>query len=206
MPGGNFWDSRNIEVKQTDAVTLSADVNAVYGATAAVLTRPAWARFLAFQILADGFWVKPGKHPGLTFVDGDVTVGTDVIAIAAHGFTSGDGPYQLTTTIALPAGLALLTDYYVRAVTAGTITLHTSQSDAKKGTDPVDITAAVGGGTHTIGAMTAANPTATNTNGQEAVHITLAATNGGVVVVAAPSTVTVKGDAGTASMPYWWLP
>ena len=68
------------------------------------------------------------------------------------------------------------------------------------------MTAQYPGGIHTVGAMTAANPSATNTNGQEAVHITAAATNGEVVVVAAPSTITVKGDAGTASMPYWWLP
>lgn len=82
------------------------------------------------------------------FVDGDVTVGSDSIAETAHGFQTGD-KVQLTTTGTLPAGLALLTDYYVIRVDANNIKLASSAYNAEWNT-PVDITAAAGGGTHTV--------------------------------------------------------
>ena len=81
------------------------------------------------------------------FVDGDVTVGTDTIAEAAHGYETGD-IVQLTTTGTLPAGLALVTDYYVIRTGTGTLKLASSLANAEAGI-AVDITAAAGGGTHT---------------------------------------------------------
>lgn len=93
---GHYWGAKPIEVKHTNALTLSADNHAVYGDTAAVLTRPANRRFLAFQILADGFWIKPGYHPGASFIDTLYDADADEITVTAHGFTSGDGPYQMT--------------------------------------------------------------------------------------------------------------
>jgi hypothetical protein len=68
------------------------------------------------------------------------------------------------------------------------------------------ISAQLPGGVHTIGAMPAANPTATNTNGQEAIHLTATLTSSKVQVIAAPDVLTVRGDAGTSEMVYWWLP
>jgi hypothetical protein len=85
------------------------------------------------------------------FVDGDVTPASDTIAETAHGLQTGD-KIQLTTTGVLPAGLALLTDYYVIRVDANTIKLAASESDAEWNI-PVDITAAAGGGTHTLTAF-----------------------------------------------------
>ncbi len=82
------------------------------------------------------------------FVDGDVTVGTDSIAETAHGFNTGD-LVQLTSSGTLPAGLALATDYYVIRVDADNVKLAASAKDAEEGT-AVDITAAAGGGTHTV--------------------------------------------------------
>jgi hypothetical protein len=82
------------------------------------------------------------------FVDGDVTVGTDAIAETAHGLFTGD-VVQLTTTGTLPTGLALATDYYVIRVDADSFKLAASAKDAEEGT-AVDITAAAGGGTHTV--------------------------------------------------------
>lgn len=84
-----------------------------------------------------------------TFADANVTVATDNININAHGFISGSG-VQLTTTGTLPAGLALLTLYFIFAVDANNITLHNTMADGIAGTNPVDITAAAGGGTHTV--------------------------------------------------------
>lgn len=82
------------------------------------------------------------------FVDGDVTVGTDTINETAHGMQTGD-VVQLTSTGTLPAGLALATNYYVIRVDADNFKLAASPADAENGV-AVDITAAAGGGTHTV--------------------------------------------------------
>ena len=83
----------------------------------------------------------------IDFVDGDVTPGTDTINEVGHNFFTGL-KLQLTTTGTLPAGLALLTDYYVIKVDNDNFKLATSYADALNNI-PVDITAAAGGGTHT---------------------------------------------------------
>ena len=49
----------------------------------------------------------------------------------------------------MPAGLALATDYYVIRLTSGSFNLAASPKDAERGI-AVDITAAAGGGTHTL--------------------------------------------------------
>lgn len=109
-----------------------------------------------------GAYVRSGKSGALVthhslqkpsagsfnFVDGDVVVGSDTITETAHGFQTGD-KVQLTTTGVLPAGLALATDYYVIRVDANTIKLALSAYNAEWNL-PVDITAAAGGGTHTV--------------------------------------------------------
>jgi hypothetical protein len=82
-----------------------------------------------------------------TFVDGDVTVGTDNINITGHSFVDLQ-KLQLTTTGTLPAGLALATDYFVIFVDDDNIKLASSRANAVADT-AVDITAAAGGGTHT---------------------------------------------------------
>lgn len=89
----------------------------------------------------------------ITFVDADITTGTDTIAEAAHGMTTGDGPYRLSNSGgALPAAtpsLAADTNYWIIAPTSGTFKLATSLANAVALT-AVDITAAAGGGTHTL--------------------------------------------------------
>jgi hypothetical protein len=82
------------------------------------------------------------------FVDGDVTVAADTIDEVAHGIDTGT-PVRLTTTGTLPAGLSLLTNYYVISASADTIQLATTKANAHIGTN-IDITAAAGGGTHTL--------------------------------------------------------
>ncbi len=87
-----------------------------------------------------------------TFVDGDVTVGTDQITLTAHSFNDGNS-VVLTTTGTLPAGLSTEDVYYVSDVDSNTIALYTD----KELTSIVDITAAAGGGTHTITHMPGSN-------------------------------------------------
>lgn len=86
----------------------------------------------------------------LTFVDGDVDTGDDEIEVEGHGEETGAGPYRLKNIGgALPAGLAADTNYWLIVVDEDTVRLAASKADALTSTD-VDITAAAGGGTHTL--------------------------------------------------------
>lgn len=87
-----------------------------------------------------------------TFVDGDVSVANNTITITSHAMLLGE-KVAATTDGTLPAGLSA-TNYYVIYVDANTIKLATSQANALAGT-AVDITAAAGGGTHTLTPATA---------------------------------------------------
>ena len=52
------------------------------------------------------------------------TNATNLVNLATHGFVTGDGPFTFTTSAALPAELAVLTDYYIGpTVAAGTFDL-----------------------------------------------------------------------------------
>lgn len=76
--------------------------------------------------------------------------GTDAVNTAvAHGMLTGDGPFQLTTTDTLPAGLSLLTDYWVEKTAADTFELYTSRALAIASGGGV-ATTDTGTGTHTI--------------------------------------------------------
>ena len=68
------------------------------------------------------------------------------ITFASHGLSVGDGPFLLTTTTTLPAGLSLATFYWVSAVAdVNRITLSTSRNA------PVAaVVSDAGTGTHTI--------------------------------------------------------
>lgn len=75
--------------------------------------------------------------------------GTDELTAAAHGLTTGDGPVRGTNSGgALPAGLALATDYWAIRVDDNTFKLATSLPNAIAGT-AIDITTA-GTGVHTL--------------------------------------------------------
>lgn len=64
-------------------------------------------------------WVKH-RPVALAFADVTVTADplTDKLAAVAHGFATGDGPVQLTTTGVIPGNAAVLTDYWVIRDTA----------------------------------------------------------------------------------------
>ena len=80
-----------------------------------------------------------------TFVDGNVNTGTDRITVTTHPLVTNQA-VTLTTSGTLPAGLALSTTYYIREIDANTIEFYSDAALA----NIVDITAAAGGGTHTI--------------------------------------------------------
>jgi Pectate lyase superfamily protein len=73
---------------------------------------------------------------------------TDICTQSAHGYRTGDGPFQLTTTGTLPSPLTVATDYYIIFVSSSTFKLATSFANAVAGT-AVDITT-TGTGVQTI--------------------------------------------------------
>ncbi len=212
--GGDFWGGRTIEVKNIIAVTLSSQVHAVVGNVNTVIARPDFVethhshRFIAMMVQANGFFVRAGRFPNRTFVDGDVDVGTNQITDTDHGFLEGAGPFHLGTSGVLPSGLDSTTGYHVHPIDDDTITLHLSHNEAHKGINAVDITAAAGGGTHTYATMKAAEPSATNELGNESIHLVSTAGKGGAVsmIYAMPQYLTVVGDNAGSKMIYWSLP
>ena len=85
----------------------------------------------------------------LVFADDTFTAATtDICTDVAHTLLTGDGPFQLTSSTTLPAGLALATDYWIIKLTADTFKFAASLALALAGT-AVDITD-TGTGTHTI--------------------------------------------------------
>lgn len=86
-----------------------------------------------------------GTGQGVTF---DNT--TNTVTLAAHGFTTGQGPFVLGNAGgALPAELDSATDYWVNVTDANTFTLHLTEADALAGTNAVAFTDN-GTGTHSI--------------------------------------------------------
>ena len=85
-----------------------------------------------------------------TFVDGDVNTSTNRITVTATPFNDADGPVQLTTTGVIPEGWQTNTDVFIKKIDANTIELYPSRNDARAGTNILNVTAAAGGGTHTI--------------------------------------------------------
>ena len=82
-----------------------------------------------------------------TFLDADVGVAADTITEVAHDLSTGS-IVVLSTTGVLPAGLTAGT-YYAIVVDVDTFMLATTAANALAGTQ-VNITAAAGGGTHTV--------------------------------------------------------
>ncbi len=93
-----------------------------------------------------------------TFVDADVNTGTDTITETSHPLQNGDAVTFTNSGGALPTGISAATTYYV--VSAATNSFKVS---ATLGGAAVDITAAAGGGTHTLsyGGSAASNITET---------------------------------------------
>lgn len=105
------------------------------GASGALTDLKAWAGRLRPLTVADSTFTT--THAANTLTD------------ASHGLETGDGPVRLTNAGgALPAGLAVDTDYYIIKVDANTMKLATSRANAALGT-AIDLTGD-GTGTHTM--------------------------------------------------------
>ncbi len=93
------------------------------------------------------FRTDSGPDETLQIVSGiDATddVAGEIVTAVAHGYTTGTGPVQLTITSgALPAELAVATDYWVERLTDDTFSLAVSRANALAGT-VLTLTDAVG--------------------------------------------------------------
>lgn len=97
-----------------------------------------------FQLVATPR-LPTAQQYSFSFVDGDVTTGTDTIAETAHGMPDGTIVTLTNSGGALPAGLSAGVTYYVRDSAANSFKLALTPGGVA-----VDITAAAGGGTHTV--------------------------------------------------------
>ncbi len=80
----------------------------------------------------------------VTGIDATDDVAGEIVTAVAHGYTTGTGPVQLTITSgALPAELAVATDYWVERLTDDTFSLAVSRANALAGT-VLTLTDAVG--------------------------------------------------------------
>jgi hypothetical protein len=69
-----------------------------------------------------------------------VNAGTDVATVAGgHGFTNGDGPFQVTAATTIPAGLTAATNYWAIVTGVNTFKFATTRALALAGT-AVDVT------------------------------------------------------------------
>ncbi len=88
----------------------------------------------------------------LVVVDDTFTAAaSDIVTAAAHGLSTGDGPFRLTTDMAdLPLNLLTGTDYYIAKIDANTYYLSTTRANALASPPVVVNIADAGTGTHTI--------------------------------------------------------
>ncbi len=98
--------------------------------------------FTLHAILRNG---ASGGTPVTTAIGTVTAATTDLISRTAHGLVAGDR-VRFTTTTTLPAGLSLLTDYYVLA---SGLTANDFKVSTTNGGSAVDITS-TGTGTHTV--------------------------------------------------------
>jgi hypothetical protein len=117
-----------------DITQITTDGDLVAGGSVGATTR------LPTALLGD----TAASIGSFTFVDGDVTVGSDTIGETSHPLSDGDTVY-LTSTGTVPAGLTASTKYWVVESDTNTFKLSLTEDG-----DAIDITAAAGGGTHTV--------------------------------------------------------
>ncbi len=94
-----------------------------------------------------------GKLATLVVADTTFTAvhGTEIFTAAGHGLLNGDGPFRLTNSGgALPAGLAVDTDYWIIYIDANTFYLAASLADALVGAANKVLITGNGTGTHTF--------------------------------------------------------
>jgi len=87
----------------------------------------------------------------VTIADDTFTASGSTLTASSHALLDGDGPVRLTSSTTLPAGLSLLTDYFVEHLSSNTFALHSTRAGAIAGdTSTLITTTDAGTGTHTL--------------------------------------------------------
>jgi len=146
----------------------------------------------ASYTITDGDGIGTVKATGgsgtFDFVDGDVNTGTDTITENSHGMADGT-PVYLSTNGVLPTGLSAGKTYFVRDTATNTFKLAETV-----GGSAVDITAAAGGGTHSLYyGITITLPTAAD-NTNRVIVITKADDTTGRVIVDGEGSETIDSN------------
>ena len=153
---------------------------------------------------ASGNMISESNKP---FNPASINLSTDQITLTNHGYTTDDLVMFSNTGGSLPTGLNSTNLYYVHAVDANIVTIHTSKADAITGENPVDITA-TGTGTHRIRTIVAAwrtlaewgTPTAKGFPSSMPISVIVFARNQGGEV-SGPSPTGVRNTLGTDTTP-----
>lgn len=99
-------------------------------------------------------WYIPSFRPltdtAKTFTDSEVNISSDTITIANHSLVSGDKIQFSNSGGALPTGITAATDYWAIVIDDNTFKIATNPTNAIDLAQSIDITAAAGGGTHTL--------------------------------------------------------
>ncbi len=179
------------------AVNLPRAVDHVVGTTETILKRPDGKSVLYLHAENAPFRARLGDLRAKTFT----AAVNDEITVTAHDYETGDGPFEMTNSGgALPAGLAVDTDYFIVKVDADKFKVALTFADARADVPVVVDITGTGSGTHTIGGMPVLVPTAAPNTG----HGSLLVPNGVLRVLSAPKLVTVVGYAATDVLAFWW--
>lgn len=101
--------------------------------TMSLLAAPTVGTPITISVKADGATstdISVTPLADIVFAPSDVTTGTDVVVMTAHGMTTGNGPYRVIATTTLPAPLAIDTNYWIIAPDANSIKFATSYANA----------------------------------------------------------------------------
>lgn len=199
-----FGGQHLLSAEVLQALAIPKKVFHYVGTTVTVIERPidAKAKVLVLIPEADNARIKIGNFGSYDYAVDDAA--EDTLSLSDHGFETGDGPFQLTTTDTLPAGSSAATNYWIIVPTDSTDTfkLATSYANAIAGT-AVDITNA-GTGTHTINGMVsvAESPASSDANGSGSILLN---TSIGIKAFGAPEAFTIKGYDAATVVTYFWL-
>ena len=190
---------------------LSQYVNNGFNVATFYGERPEGAEVLFVVMRASNLRMRVGDYRPRTFVDGDVSVGADTLTLTGEtAFSTAASvaldPYKLTNAGgALPAGLDAATVYFLRVLSTGpdVVALYLTRADAEADENRVDVTAAAGGGVHTIGDVPEPG-TANALDGYGALTLGFQYSRGKSIAFTAPERVTFKGTGASSEWAWWW--
>lgn len=152
---GDGFEDTTISYTAGVSPTRAQVNNAIVNALNAVTDKNYTAAFAPLVVADTPFVAEADTETftsatALVFADRTFTAAaSDIVTVAAHGLSTGAGPFRLTTTAAdLPLNLLIATDYWVSVIDANTFYFAATLADALAGV-PFDI-ADAGSGVHTM--------------------------------------------------------